>query len=110
MVYLIGVNHIVQHERSSVKVVRDERLLFALHVTSVVRKLKVSLIAEEWSEEAGRLQNSTESVLQRVAKGLAIGHRFCDPTTQERTKGNITDLKSREQFWLSRILDCKKTP
>ena len=51
----------------------------------------------------------TESTLEELAKANAIEHRFCDPTPVDREENAIeqSDSDKREQFWLSRIQNCK---
>jgi hypothetical protein len=40
---------------------------------------------------------------------LVNEHRFCDPTSLQKKENGIgeSDSDKREQFWLSRIRDCK---
>jgi hypothetical protein len=41
----------------------------------------------------------SESILEKLGRTEGIEHRFCDPVDNDDDK--------REQFWLSRIKDCK---
>src|SRR6266700_329129 len=109
MVYLIGVNHLVQYDAPSVKIVREERVAFRTHVLETIQKFNISLLAEEFSEEAKMKWGVRESILEKLGKDKGIEHRFCEPTPIERKENGIeqSDGDKREQFWLSRIEDCK---
>ena len=111
MVYLIGVNHILQFEPAphASKIARDKRAEFKAHVLEVIEKLGISTLAEEFSEEAKTKWGVSESTLEQLARANAIEHRFCDPTAVERKENGFeqSDSDKREQFWVSRIQDCK---
>jgi hypothetical protein len=109
MVYLIGVNHLAQFDAPSVKIVREERLAFKAHLLEIIQKYNISLLAEEFSEEAKMKWRVSESILEKLGKTEGIEHRFCDPTSIEKNENGIEndDNDKREQFWLSRIKDCK---
>jgi hypothetical protein len=110
MVYLIGVNHSCQYESPiDRKIVREERLAFQNHVLEITHKYNISLLAEEFSEEAKMKARVSESILEKLGKTEGIEQRFCDPTSIEKKENGIADNDDdrREQFWLSRIQDCK---
>jgi hypothetical protein len=56
MVYLIGVNHVVQFGAPSrapnSKIVREKRESFKAHVLEIIEKLNITILAEEFSQEA----------------------------------------------------------
>jgi hypothetical protein len=111
MVYLIGVNHSVQHDAPGAKtIVRDKRATFKAHVLEVIEKLDVSILAEEFSEEAKKKCGVSETTLEQFAKAKGTEHRFCDPISIEREETGIEkgDGNKREEIWLSRINDCKE--
>jgi hypothetical protein len=89
---------------------RDKRASFKAHVLEVIETLGISILAEEFSDEAKRKWKVSESTLEQLAKAKGIEHRFCDPTAVQREENRIeqSDSDKREQFWLSRIQDCKK--
>ncbi len=113
MVYVIGVNHAVQFDPAPhvAKIVRDKRASFKAHVleVKVIPKFGISILAEEFSDQAKMKWGVTESVLEQLAKANVIEHRFCDPCPAEKEQNRIeqSDSDKREQFWLSRIRDCK---
>jgi hypothetical protein len=108
MVYLIGVNHFAQFDAPTVRIVREESLGFKAHVLAIIQKYKISLLAEEFSEEAKVKWHVSESTLEELGKTEGIEHRFCDPSSIEKKKCGIEkdDDDKREQFWLSRIKGC----
>ena len=111
MLYLIGVSHDIQFNpgRHPAKVVRNKRASFKTHVLEVIETLGVSILAEEFSDESKTIRKVSESTLEQLAKAKGIEHRFCDPTSAQRRENGIgeSDLDKREQFWLSRIRDCR---
>jgi hypothetical protein len=98
MVDLIGVNHVVQFDMPSrpinSKIVREKRASFKAHVLEIIEKLNITILAEEFSDEAKKIWDVSETTLERFAKTKRIEHRFCTP--------------GREEIWLSEIEDCKK--
>jgi hypothetical protein len=109
MIYLIGVNHLVQFDHA-----HAETALFKAHVLEVIDALDISIVAEEFSDEAKKGWGVRESVLELVANEKGIKHRFCDPTTIEKMENGIPedelteeDFDKRRRFWLSRIQDFK---
>jgi hypothetical protein len=109
VVYLIGVNHLVQHEAPSVKIVREKRVAFRTYVSEVIQKLNISILAEEFSEEAKMKSHVSETTLEQLGKAKEIEYRSCDPTSIQREEKGIkkSDWDKREEVWLSRIKDCK---
>jgi hypothetical protein len=113
MVYLIGVNHVVQFDAPSratnLKIVREKRASFKVHVLEAIHNFNISILAEKFSEEAKTKWGVRDSTLEQLARVKGIEHRFCDPTSTEREENAIeqSDSDKREEFWLSRIQDCK---
>jgi hypothetical protein len=98
MLYLIGVNHVVQFgaasRASNSKIVREKRQSFKAHVLEVIEKLNITILVEEFSQEAKKKWDVSETALEHFGKTKRIDHRFCTP--------------GREELWLSEIADCKK--
>ena len=94
--------------------------------------LEAKILAEELNQQALEEVGKNTSVLQLVAKGLAIQHMFCDPDRGERVKLGIKSeneiritafpkrlseavvkkleaesIKRREQEWLRRLVEAK---
>jgi hypothetical protein len=111
MLYLIGVRHGIQFDPGphAAKIVRDKRASFKAHVLEVIEPLAISILAEEFSDEAKRKWKVSESTLEQLGKAKRIEHRFCDPTSVQKKENGIeeSDSDKREQFWLSRIRDCE---
>lgn len=108
MIYLIGVDHIVQHinKEASAEKARlvDE---FTHHLKESAKSLRVVLLAEEFSTEALAKSSATSSTAQKVSRELKIQHRFCDPNLQERHRLCIgkDNFHQRELYWLDCIRD-----
>jgi hypothetical protein len=109
MLYLIGVHHLIQHDARSVKIVREKRATFKAHVLEIINKLDISILAEEFNEEAKKNQGVGRTTLEQFGKAKAIEYRSCDPTSIERKERQIesSDWDTREEIWLSRINDCQ---
>jgi hypothetical protein len=119
MLYLIGVNHIQQHESTRhnlSKLVRDKRAVFNAHVLEVIEKLDIAILAEEFNEEAKKRWGVSETTLEQIGKAKGIEYRPCDPDSIEKQRLGIevdpkketqSDRDKRERVWLSRIQDCK---
>jgi hypothetical protein len=145
LLYLIGGNHAVQFKfaRSLLagesESVQKKREAFKAHVATMIDKLAIEILAEEFNKEAKEQLDSQEAaeafrerlstelgveieplswetVLEQFSKAKGIEHRFCDPTSIEKqalgievdpNKETEADWRKREQFWLSKIADCK---
>ncbi len=108
MIYLIGVDHVVQHLNEEASPRKAELVSgFAHHVEEAVKTFGATMIAEEFSTEALRNSNARISTAQTVADALGIRHRFCDPTSDERVRLGIakSDHRRKEQCWLDCIKD-----
>ncbi len=116
MLYLIGVDHSVQHDGrtpyqdSKFKMLRDE---FPTFLKKVARKVGATIIAEESNEEVLNKFGSTKSVPYIVALEMDIKHRFCEPSIAERKQvgikstGEPEDFEKREDFWLKKLVALK---
>jgi hypothetical protein len=96
MVYLIGVNHVLQYDSAShnlSKIVRNKGASFKAHVLEAIERFSISILAEEFSDEAKKKVGVSETTLEQMAKDKRIEPRFCTP--------------GREEIWLSEIQDCK---
>jgi len=107
MVFLIGVNHIIQHRGYSFPQKEAAIHKFSEHVEMKALELKVKTIAEEWSHEANQRNKVQFSTVQTVATNLDLKHIFCDPTIEERKKHGINESNKdrREEFWIERLKD-----
>ncbi len=88
MVYIIGVDHLIQYDNTIV----PEHLYhqFTDLIKSVVNKNSISLIAEEFSVEAiTSVYHAERGILQETAADLGVFHRYCDPEENDRIKIGI---------------------
>ena len=77
MIFLVGVDHLVQYKGPLLEALRQE---FKNFIIDASRKLHIDLIAEEFSREAlHEVYSSTEATVQEAASMLGTDHRFCDP-------------------------------
>lgn len=83
MIYLVGIRHEFQHNgRGSIDEISKKKLISYLE--STIKEHGVSLIAEEFNEEALQKSNATIDTVGCLADKLNIKHLFCDPNTEER--------------------------
>jgi hypothetical protein len=101
MIYLIGVRHDLQFEPAPTdvyKIVRDKRALFKAHVLEVIEKLGITVLAEEFGDEAKTTWRVSESILEQFAKAKGIQHRFCDPDSVEKRALGIKSIRRRRRI------------
>ena len=108
MVHLVGVDHMIQHGGAMTEVKKRFVDVFAVYLESSARELKVTEIAEEFSQDALGKSNTIYCTAREVAAKLGIRHRFCDPTAEERRQYDIFTDDHREQFWLRRLSGPKE--
>jgi hypothetical protein len=103
MIYLLGVDHQVQHARQISLAKR-----FASYLSDNIEKLNIKFVGEEWSEDASKISNVKTTVPQDIAFKYNVQHRFCDPNEIDRKKigwKSKQDDRLREMFWLDKIKD-----
>ena len=99
MVYLIGVDHKVQYTNDHMDILLVKS--FAQYLKGQAKQLKVTLIAEEFNQEAICKSKAKACTARDVAKKLGIEHRFCDPDSTERASIGIPSEKEiKEQLGL----------
>jgi|SRR3990172_4766022 len=88
-VYIVGTDHDMQHDAPSRRAAPDKvqraRREFQAYLYTLVDRLKLQVIAEEFSQQALDGYNA-ESTVRPVADKLGIEHRFCDPGATERVE------------------------
>jgi hypothetical protein len=99
ILYLVGVNHVVQFGEPSratnSKIVREKRTSFRAHVSEMIERLNITVLAEEFNAEAKEKWGVSETTLETLSRNKPIEqHRFCSPG-------------GPEDVWLSEIGDCK---
>jgi len=100
-IFLIGVDHRIQWLPKHIGPEWVKELQnFSDHLSKACTDHKITLIAEEFSEEALSNSDAIDSVARGVSFELGIKHLFCDPNSQERENSGIKTNYQREQFWL----------
>ena len=92
MVYLIGIDHGIQHNLYDDS--RDADA-FRIYIKKLIKEKKIKIIAEESSQEYLKEKGITETIVQKVSKSFNIDFIFADPDRKERIKLGI---KSRENI------------
>ncbi len=105
VIYCVGVDHQVQHNGPTMIPEREKAMAqFSLFVESKAKTLNVTLLAEEFNEDAMKDSCASESTVRAIAKQLGIRHLFCDPTRAQRKERGIgKDIALRENYWLARL-------
>lgn len=101
MIYLLGVDHQVQHQRNT-----PTSTVFDFYLSKKVKELNITFIAEEWSEDSSRISNVETTIAQDIANRCKIKHAYCDPREDERKEIgwlSKSDDYLREKFWLNKI-------
>ena len=98
MIYLIGVDHIVQHINKEASAEKARLVAeFTHHLKEAAKSLRVVLLAEEFSTEALAKNSATSSTAQKVSRELKIQHRFCDPIYKRDTDSASVKIISIEE-------------
>lgn len=103
MIYLLGIDHQVQHQKQT-----EISMDFAYYLSKKIMELDIRFIGEEWFEDLLKENAIATTVTQDVAHQYNIKHRFCDPNRNERRSINWfskNDDNVREKFWLEKIKD-----
>ena len=103
MIYLVGVDHRIQHEGYLDSRKKVALRKFRAYLKNIVCERGIRVIAEEFSEDALSRNHTEVSSARKVAQALGIEHRFCDPTRQERKVRKIMTDRQREREWLNRL-------
>jgi hypothetical protein len=119
VLYLIGIDHSVQHDGCSAyhgAEFENLRREFPEFLAQTVRETGAKMIAEECNEEVLLKFAATRSVAAVVASEMNLSHLFCEPSLAERAKlgitgtGNPSDFEKREEYWLKQLRAVDKTP
>ena len=87
MIYLIGVDHLVQYNGPVPEQIRNE---FRSYIIEICRMHGVQAIAEEFSDEAlQKVYHAERETAHEAAEILKIGHRYCDPEEKELAEMGI---------------------
>ncbi len=88
MVYLIGINHNIQHNGVDCASL-ELQSKFIQFLKEKIKKFNIVFIAEEFNEDALNYSRGTVATVKKVAMEAKIKHRFCDPGIKERKEKNI---------------------
>ena len=107
-IYMVGVDHQVQHNGPTMIPEREKAISDFYHfLEATAKELRISLMAEEFNEDALEISLATKSTVQQIAKRLGLKHKYCDPTRNTRTQLGIhNDRDLREEYWLSCLNDA----
>jgi hypothetical protein len=75
MVYIVGVDHLVQYDGPLAPALIAE---FRIFLVARARELGCGMLAEEFSQEALRVCGASESTAGLAAADAGVPHRFCD--------------------------------
>jgi len=106
MVFLIGVDHIIQHDGFLWPAKAQAIEHFSEFLTKKVQDLSIAFLAEEFSEEALEKSSASTSTVGAVASELGVEYRLCDPMSRQRKEQGISDDDRREEFWLQSLKDA----
>lgn len=82
MIYLIGIDHLLQYNGPVPPELLEE---FKEYLVAMIKKLNITLIAEEFNEEfLYDVFNATEGTAEKAAEASGISHLYCDPDASER--------------------------
>ena len=102
MVYIIGVNHQVQHNRSL-----PQTSEFLAFLEDFIKDKEIALIAEEWSDDASDTSAVATSTVEDFASINGIDYLACDPTFAER---KVLGIRSSEDIRQELIKLAKQGP
>lgn len=105
MVFIVGVDHIIQHNGFSWAAKLSAIKVFSEYLEKIAQDFDVTVIAEEFSEESLRINHVPMSTAQIVAKRINLKHLFCDPNREERKALGISNDDDRERIWVERLRD-----
>lgn len=116
MYFLFGLNHLIQYRNKQVPSHYYGELASCLK--EIISQYGVALIAEEYNEDCLLLNNVKQSFLQEFTQSEHLGHRFIDPTLQNRIKLGIASpynaldyekaYSTREAWWYEHLKDVSE--
>jgi len=95
MIYIHAVDHSAQHKGKDYDPVGASRLEKMLE--SLWGKKDISVVAEEFSEEACEKSTVKASVCKEVSYRLKLQHIYCDPNSRER---NELGIPTEAEIWI----------
>jgi hypothetical protein len=122
MIYLIGVDHVFQHDgrviRGTKELVLGYRNEFYNFILDAAREYFVTMITEEWCDpEHNQLVGATTTIGKLAAENLAIKHCYIEPCGEIREQLGLPTTRYdhlpdnelrriydiREEYWLKEL-------
>lgn len=98
MLYLLGVDHEIQHNRKL-----SDNYKFSEYLSQFCLDNSISCIAEEFSIDAFTPTEKQTTVVYDISFELNIKHFYCSPTRIIREQLHIDTWAKREDYWLEEI-------
>ncbi len=107
MIYLLGVDHQIQHDGGSMVLGRRQAIYaFSNFIEAKAKELRITLFAEELSEDVLEMWRARKATVRSIAIHLGLRHLYCDPTRHQRRELGIhKDRDLREEYWLTCLND-----
>ncbi|MDH4250670.1 MAG: hypothetical protein OEV27_05710, partial [Nitrospira sp.] len=106
---LVGVDHMIQHNGYMNNKKRVAIRAFQDYLREQIQATGAMLLAEEFSDDALRMNNASTATVKQVADEVCLPHLFCDPGRQERAQLQSSSSVRREGYWLEQLApfqDC----
>ncbi len=88
MIYIIGVDHLIQYRNSIVPLPVYDR--FMEYIREIIAGYEIELIAEEFNSEYLKdLYSTDRGTLESCSLTLGVNHLYCDPGKEEREELGI---------------------
>lgn len=88
MIYLLGVDHKIQHD-GPLGPQPEHTEMFVDAVSNIIEDLSIEVIVEEFNEDAKRLNEVTKGVVEKIAAVKNIRLIYCEPSKEERERNGI---------------------
>ncbi len=88
MIYLVGVDHRIQHDGIE-SANLNQRKKFIDYLVSTFKELNISIVAEEFNEDSLEYSYAKNSTAKLAVQKNDIKHIYCDPNIKERKEIKI---------------------
>jgi hypothetical protein len=92
MIYLLGVDHKVQWDKSL-----EETKEFEQYLKTEIPAKGITFVGEEFSPEVAQNTNSEQTTIKAIAEEMGIEHKYCDPDSDKRLELGIKTNKEIEK-------------
>lgn len=105
MIYLLGVDHRIQHD-GPLGPRPEHTEAFINAVTKMIDELDIEILMEEYNEDAKRWDQVTQSVIEKIAYAKELEHIFCEPSLEERkANGILTETQIFKKLGFDNLTD-----